>query len=85
MGRFLAKVVSGRQRLGVPTAILAVVPPLLATANTGLILLIGGLKVVAGGISIGLLIAFQGLLSRCPARSPRSPTSASRCRTSRPT
>jgi NHLM bacteriocin system ABC transporter peptidase/ATP-binding protein len=60
---FLAKVVSGRQRLGVPTALLAVVPPLLATANTGLILLIGGLKVVAGGISIGLLIAFQGLLS----------------------
>jgi NHLM bacteriocin system ABC transporter peptidase/ATP-binding protein len=60
---FLAKVVAGRQRLGVPTAILAVVPPLLATANTGLILLIGGLKVVAGGISIGLLIAFQGLLS----------------------
>jgi NHLM bacteriocin system ABC transporter peptidase/ATP-binding protein len=60
---FLAKVVSGRQRLGVPTAILTVVPPLLATANTGLILLVGGLKVVAGGISIGILVAFQGLLS----------------------
>ena len=60
---FLAKVVSARQRLGVPTAILTVVPPLLATANTGLILLVGGLKVVAGGISIGVLVAFQGLLS----------------------
>jgi ABC-type bacteriocin/lantibiotic exporter with double-glycine peptidase domain len=60
---FLAKVISARQRLGMPTAILTVVPPLLATANTGLILLVGGLKVVAGGISIGILVAFQGLLS----------------------
>ncbi len=60
---FLAKVVSARQRLGMPTAILTVVPPLLATANTGLILLVGGLKVVAGGISIGVLVAFQGLLN----------------------
>jgi NHLM bacteriocin system ABC transporter peptidase/ATP-binding protein len=60
---FLAKVVSGRQRLGMPTAVLTVVPPLLATANTGLILLVGGLKVVDGGISIGILVAFQGLLT----------------------
>ena len=60
---FLAKVVSARQRLGTPTAILTVVPPLLATANTGLILLVGGLKVVEGGISIGVLVAFQGLLN----------------------
>lgn len=61
---FLAKVVSGRQRLGMPTAILTVVPPLLATANTGLILLVGGLRVVDGGISIGILVAFQGLLNQ---------------------
>ena len=61
---FLAKVVSARQRLGMPTAILTVVPPLLATANTGLILLVGGLRVVDGGISIGILVAFQGLLNQ---------------------
>jgi NHLM bacteriocin system ABC transporter peptidase/ATP-binding protein len=61
---FLAKVVSARQRLGTPTAILTVVPPLLATADTGLILLVGGLKVIAGGISIGILVAFQGLLGQ---------------------
>jgi ABC-type bacteriocin/lantibiotic exporter with double-glycine peptidase domain len=59
---FLAKVVSARQRLGIPTAIVTVVPPLIATANAGLILLVGGLRVADGAISIGLLVAFQGLL-----------------------
>ncbi|MGW0588526.1 NHLP family bacteriocin export ABC transporter peptidase/permease/ATPase subunit [Streptosporangium sp. NPDC002607] len=60
---FLAKVVSAQQRLGVPTAVLVVVPPLLATVNTGLMLLIGGLRVVEGVLSIGILISFQTLLA----------------------
>lgn len=60
---FLAKVASARQRLGVSTALITVVPPLLATANSGLILLIGGLRVVQGAISIGMLIAFQSVLT----------------------
>ncbi len=59
---FLAKVVSARQRVGVPTAILIVVPPLLAAVNSGLILLVGGLRVSEGAISLGLLVAFQTLL-----------------------
>jgi len=59
---FLAKVVTARQRQGIPTAIVTVVPPLLATANTGLILLVGGLRVTAGALSLGLLVAFQSLL-----------------------
>ncbi|MFC4056737.1 NHLP family bacteriocin export ABC transporter peptidase/permease/ATPase subunit [Planomonospora corallina] len=60
---FLAKVVSARQRLGVPTAVLVAVPPLLATVNTGLMLLIGGLRVVEGALSIGILVSFQTLLA----------------------
>ena len=60
---FLAKVVTAKQRLGVPTAVLTVVPPLLASVNTGLILLVGGLRVVDGAITVGLLVAFQTLLS----------------------
>src|SRR5262249_53506414 len=60
---FLAKVVSARQRLGIPTAIVTVVPALIATANTGLILLVGGLRVADGALSLGLLVAFQTLLS----------------------
>jgi ABC-type bacteriocin/lantibiotic exporter with double-glycine peptidase domain len=70
---FLAKVVTARQKLGIPTAIVTVVPPLLATANTGLILLVGGLRVADGALSLGLLVAFQTLLSGSsgPARSSR--------------
>jgi NHLM bacteriocin system ABC transporter peptidase/ATP-binding protein len=61
---FLAKVITGKQRLGRPTALLTAVPPLLAAADSGLVLLFGGLRAVDGTISIGLLIAFQTLLSR---------------------
>jgi len=60
---FLAKVTTGRQRLGVPTAVLVVVPPMLAALNSGLILLVGGLRVVDGAITVGLLVSFQTLLT----------------------
>ncbi len=60
---FLAKVTTGSQRLGVPTAIVTVVPPLLAAVNSGLILLVGGLRVIDGAITVGLLVAFQSLLA----------------------
>ncbi|WP_169947370.1 NHLP family bacteriocin export ABC transporter peptidase/permease/ATPase subunit [Microbispora sp. H11081] len=59
---FLAKAVTARQRLGVPSAVITVVPPLLAGVNSGLILLVGGLRVVDGAVSVGLLVAFQSLL-----------------------
>jgi NHLM bacteriocin system ABC transporter peptidase/ATP-binding protein len=59
---FLAKVNSGKQRLGVPTAVLTVAPPLIGAVNTGLVLLIGGLRVIDGAISVGVLLAFQTLL-----------------------
>ncbi|WP_329454916.1 NHLP family bacteriocin export ABC transporter peptidase/permease/ATPase subunit [Streptomyces sp. NBC_01497] len=52
-----------QQRLGVPSAVLAVVAPLLATLNSALILWIGGLRAVDGHISIGLLVAFQTLVT----------------------
>ncbi|MEZ0093833.1 NHLP family bacteriocin export ABC transporter peptidase/permease/ATPase subunit [Streptacidiphilus sp. EB129] len=60
---FLAKMVTVKQRLGVSTAVITTVPPMLATANVGLILFIGGLRAIDGAISIGLLVAFQTLLS----------------------
>ncbi|MFI1094827.1 NHLP family bacteriocin export ABC transporter peptidase/permease/ATPase subunit [Streptomyces sp. NPDC020917] len=60
---FQAKVVSGSQVLGTPTALLGVVPPLLAAVDSGCILLIGGLKAIDGSISIGLLVAFQTLVT----------------------
>jgi NHLM bacteriocin system ABC transporter peptidase/ATP-binding protein len=61
---FLAKVVSSRQKLGVTTAALTTVPPLLAGLNSGLILLVGGLRVIDGVITAGMLVAFQTLLAQ---------------------
>jgi len=56
-----------QQRLGVPSAWLGVVAPTLATLNSALILWIGGLRAVDGQISIGLLVAFQALVTRFTA------------------
>ncbi|GAA2511790.1 NHLP family bacteriocin export ABC transporter peptidase/permease/ATPase subunit [Streptomyces gobitricini] len=56
-----------QQRLGVPSAALAVVAPTLATLNSALILWIGGLRAVEGHLSIGLLVAFQALVTRFTA------------------
>jgi ABC-type bacteriocin/lantibiotic exporter with double-glycine peptidase domain len=51
----------------VPAAWLSIVAPTLATLNSALILWIGGLRAVGGGISIGLLVAFQTLMTRFTA------------------
>ncbi|CAM5362819.1 Lactococcin-G-processing and transport ATP-binding protein LagD [Streptomyces abikoensis] len=52
-----------QQRLGVPSAWLAVVAPALAALNSALILAIGGLRAVEGHLSVGLLVAFQALVT----------------------
>ncbi|MGH3249937.1 MAG: NHLP family bacteriocin export ABC transporter peptidase/permease/ATPase subunit [Trebonia sp.] len=58
-----AVVASGQQRLGVPTAALTAVPALLAGLNTALLLWLGGHQILAGSLSIGLLIGMQGLIT----------------------
>ncbi|MEU8891883.1 NHLP family bacteriocin export ABC transporter peptidase/permease/ATPase subunit [Streptomyces sp. NPDC048442] len=60
---FLAKVTSAQQRLGQATAVLIVIPPLLAVVNIGVLLLVGGLRVVDGALSVGILVTFQTLLA----------------------
>ncbi|WP_443303327.1 NHLP family bacteriocin export ABC transporter peptidase/permease/ATPase subunit [Streptomyces sp. IBSNAI002] len=52
-----------RQRLGVPGAWLAIVAPTLAALNSALILMTGGLRAVEGHLSVGLLVAFQALVT----------------------
>ncbi|MFF3611771.1 NHLP family bacteriocin export ABC transporter peptidase/permease/ATPase subunit [Streptomyces sp. NPDC002580] len=56
-----------QQRLGVPSAWLGVVAPTLAMLNSALILWIGGLRAVEGHVSVGLLVAFQALVTRFTA------------------
>jgi ABC-type bacteriocin/lantibiotic exporter with double-glycine peptidase domain len=58
-----AAVASGQQRLGVPTAVLTAVPALLAGLNTALLLWLGGRQILAGSLTIGLLIGMQGLIT----------------------
>ncbi len=59
---FQAKVVNGRQDLELYTQILDAVPALLAAVNTALILGLGGLRVIAGDMTLGGLLAFQLLM-----------------------
>ncbi|MFJ5229610.1 NHLP family bacteriocin export ABC transporter peptidase/permease/ATPase subunit [Kitasatospora sp. NPDC088391] len=56
-------VVTGQQRIGVPSAVMAVVAPALASVTTAMLLLIGGLQAVQGNLTVGLLVAFQALVS----------------------
>lgn len=58
-----AAVTSAQQRLGAPTAVLSAVPPLLAALNTAVLLWLGSTRVLAGTLSIGILIGIQGLVT----------------------
>jgi hypothetical protein len=58
-----AAVASGQQRLGLSTAVIGVVPALLAALNTAVLLWVGGREVLAGTISIGLLIGLQLIIT----------------------
>jgi NHLM bacteriocin system ABC transporter peptidase/ATP-binding protein len=57
-----AKTLSIQQRTKLQRDLLAIVPPMLTMLNTVLILGVGGYRVMDGGISIGMLIAFQSFV-----------------------
>lgn len=61
-GRY-AKTLNAEQRLGVLTVFLMAVPPLLEGLNIAAVLAIGGLRVMEGAMSIGMLVAFQTLMA----------------------
>lgn len=57
-----AKVLNAQQNLGEYTQLLMVVPPFLLATSAGLVLGIGGMRIISGVLSIGMLIAFQVLM-----------------------
>lgn len=56
-----AKVVNAGQQLQLTEIFLGAVPPFLLTVNVALVLGIGGLRVIDGHLTMGMLMAFQSL------------------------
>ncbi|MBC7596564.1 MAG: NHLP family bacteriocin export ABC transporter peptidase/permease/ATPase subunit [Kineosporiaceae bacterium] len=59
----LAKLISGEQSVARPGLVIAAVPPVLTLVNTAFILLLGSQLVMDGSITIGVLLAFQVLVT----------------------
>lgn len=58
-----SKLMNSEQELGVSTQVLAAVPVFLTALTTAVILSVGGMQVLDGVLSIGMLVAFQSLMS----------------------
>jgi NHLM bacteriocin system ABC transporter peptidase/ATP-binding protein/NHLM bacteriocin system ABC transporter ATP-binding protein len=58
-----ARMINAEQSLGLIDAILAALPPLLASLTAVVVLALGGRQVIEGTLSIGVLVAFQALLA----------------------
>ena len=59
---YYTKAINSQQEIGATNQTLAVLPVLLSALASAFLLLVGGLRVMDGYISIGMLIAFQGMM-----------------------
>lgn len=60
---YKAKVNNGEQQLGLYTCLLSVLPSLLNALVTVAILGLGGMRVIEGDLTVGMLVAFQSLMA----------------------
>ncbi|BAZ52076.1 ABC transporter, transmembrane region [Nostoc sp. NIES-4103] len=58
---YYTKAINSQQELGTTNQIFSVLPVLLSAVSSMLLLVVGGLRVMDGHLSIGMLIAFQAL------------------------
>lgn len=59
---YYTKALDSQQELGVTNQTFSVLPPLLSALSSMLLLVVGGWRVMNGHLSIGMLVAFQGLM-----------------------
>jgi NHLM bacteriocin system ABC transporter peptidase/ATP-binding protein len=57
-----AKTINTEQSMGLLSQVVSAVPPFVQTASRAAVLLIGGLKVMEGELTVGMLVAYQTLL-----------------------
>ncbi|MGB8699455.1 MAG: NHLP family bacteriocin export ABC transporter peptidase/permease/ATPase subunit, partial [Thermosynechococcaceae cyanobacterium] len=60
---YYAKYLNAQQSLDRTNQTIGILPPLLSSLTAMLILVFGGLRVIEGHLSIGMLVAFQGLMT----------------------
>ena len=60
---YQAKSLKADQTLGILGEVVSAVPPFVNTFTTALVLLIGGLKVMNGQLTVGMLVAYQTLMA----------------------
>jgi len=59
---YYAKALNSQQELGVTNQTFSVLPTLLSALSSMAFLIVGGLRVMNGHLSIGMLVAFQGMM-----------------------
>ncbi len=59
---YQAKLVNAEQVMGISSQFLSAIPPMLTAINNVAILALGGLRVMDGRMSVGMLVAFQTLM-----------------------
>lgn len=59
---YQAKVITAQQKMGFSTQFLSAVPPLLMAVNNVAILALGGMRVMDGHLTVGMLVAYQSLM-----------------------
>jgi len=59
---YQSKALKAQQALGILSALTTAVPPFVNTLTTTAVLLLGGLKVMSGDLTVGMLVAYQTLV-----------------------